>query len=166
MELKHCHTCGQDRPIEEFAKHRNGRQSKCKPCNREYQRWHYRRNKPDYIAKAAAWKLKRRRENVVPLLEYLASHPCVDCGETDPVVLQFDHVRGKDQLISTMLSECRNWDCILYEIQKCEVRCANCHWRRHARERGWLRGSFAALAEPQSAADPSSMAVGIFDREV
>lgn len=65
---------------------------------------------------------------------YLASSSCVDCGETDPVVLHFDHVRGeKIKAVSYMIyhefSLCR----IVLEIEKCDVRCANCHYRRHAR---------------------------------
>ena len=140
MELKHCNTCGQDRPTSEFSKHRNRLQSKCRPCNREYQRGHYQRNKAVYIAKAWIWTSARRTENVLKILVYLKDHPCVDCGESDPIVLQFDHVRGeKTRELSDMLSSGANWARILQEIGKCEVRCANCHWRRHAKEIGWRK---------------------------
>jgi hypothetical protein len=54
----------------------------------------------------------------------------VDCGETDPDVLDFDHVRGKKVCgISRMVGRgYRLWR-IKAEIDKCEVRCANDHRR-------------------------------------
>lgn len=68
------------------------------------------------------WRLK--------VLEYLQGHPCVDCGERDPLVLQFDHVRGdKVDAIARLVSQGRRWEAIEAEIAKCEVRCANCHQR-------------------------------------
>ena len=152
MDLKHCNTCGLDLPLTEFAKHPKGRQSKCKPCNRIYQRAHYRAHKAEYIAKAARWSGIRWRENAVRLLAFLEAHPCVDCGETDPVVLQFDHVRGdKVTDVSEMLGNGTSWENIAREMDKCEIRCANCHWRRHARDRGirklaLVEGQYGAIS--------------------
>jgi hypothetical protein len=67
----------------------------------------------------------------------LLTHPCVDCGESDPVVLEFDHVIGeKKHNIAYLVRSGRNWRSITKEIQKCEVRCANCHRRATARRDG------------------------------
>lgn len=71
------------------------------------------------------------------LYEYLCEHPCVDCGERDPVVLELDHVRGdKRDNIANLIRSGRSWEPIRAEIAKCEVRCANCHRRATARRNG------------------------------
>jgi hypothetical protein len=76
---------------------------------------------------------RRRADLQTKLFHYLLEHPCVDCGENDILVLEFDHVDGvKDREISSMINR-RGWQSILKEISKCEVRCANCHKRRHAK---------------------------------
>jgi hypothetical protein len=78
--------------------------------------------------------------NVRLTYEYLLQHPCVDCGEADPVVLEFDHVNGdKDGNIGNMIGSGRTWRRLLIEIDKCEVRCANCHRRATARRAGTKR---------------------------
>jgi cytochrome c len=67
--------------------------------------------------------------------DYLLSHPCVDCGETDPVVLQFDHLGDKVMNVSMMRARRYKEASIAAEIAKCEVRCANCHLRMGERRR-------------------------------
>jgi 5-methylcytosine-specific restriction endonuclease McrA len=66
------------------------------------------------------------------LLDFLLLHPCVDCGEKDPIVLEFDHriPKDKSKQVSRMLSGHYSWEKIMFEIEKCDVRCANCHRRK------------------------------------
>ena len=62
------------------------------------------------------------------IFQYLLDNPCVDCGEADPVCLDFDHVRGKKLgNISKIRKRGSNSQMLKDEIAKCEVRCANCH---------------------------------------
>ncbi|MEP6776667.1 MAG: hypothetical protein ABJA50_13820, partial [Chloroflexota bacterium] len=71
------------------------------------------------------------------MYEYLLTHLCVDCGESDTIVLEFDHVTGEKKFnIADVTRSGRNWQSIMEEIQKCEVRCANCHRRATAKRGG------------------------------
>lgn len=72
------------------------------------------------------------------IYDFLSDNPCVDCGEIDPTVLSFDHVRGdKIDSVSRMVSSNRRIELIKDEMAKCEIRCHNCHARKTARDRGW-----------------------------
>jgi hypothetical protein len=82
---------------------------------------------------------ERRLLNRDKLLEYLLSHPCVDCGESDPIVLEFDHINGNKIANVSSIKNTKNWDQVLAEIAKCEVRCANCHRRRTASQFLWWK---------------------------
>lgn len=73
------------------------------------------------------------RKNYVDLFKYLEKHPCVDCGEPDIVVLEFDHLRDKKGNVSLHVGNGNSWQRVLEEIEKCEVVCANCHARRTSR---------------------------------
>lgn len=69
---------------------------------------------------------------------YLLTHPCVDCGNTDPRVLEFDHVRGeKKASISELVRTRHSLKAIKLEIDKCEVRCANCHRIKTSEQFSW-----------------------------
>jgi hypothetical protein len=67
---------------------------------------------------------------------YLAKYPCVDCGETDPVVLEFDHRADavKRFNIGSALQRRFSLKTVIAEIEKCDVRCANCHRRKTRKE--------------------------------
>jgi ArsR family metal-binding transcriptional regulator len=68
--------------------------------------------------------------------QYLLENPCGDCGEDNPVVLTFDHVRGEKKLgISDMVGRGWSLETIKAEIRKCEVVCFNCHMRREYNRR-------------------------------
>jgi hypothetical protein len=85
-----------------------------------------------------ASRIKRTRNNREKLVAHLMNNPCVDCGETDWVVLQFDHREPAEKLhsIANMISH-NTWLEILWEMEKCDVRCANCHTRKTALEFGY-----------------------------
>ncbi len=66
------------------------------------------------------------------LHEYLSTHPCIDCSRNNILVLEFDHVHGsKKANVAAMARDERPWSTIQAEINKCEVRCANCHRTQH-----------------------------------
>ena len=118
------------------------RDNLCRPCRSLYKQQHYLANRQRYIDNA-----RERKQTVIParmalLLQFLAHHPCTDCGETDPVVLEFDHLADKSFSISRGLRD-RNWESVLREMAKCDVVCANCHRRRTARRGGHLRAGVA-----------------------
>ena len=95
------------------------------------------------------------RERVAYLIEYFRENPCRDCGETDPVVLEFDHLYGKAFNISKGLRD-RNWQSVLAEIAKCDVVCSNCHRRRTARRGGYLKIVLARADENSTYNRPSA----------
>jgi hypothetical protein len=141
MTMRRCGRCGELKPVEEFAWRRKAKGQRhyyCRPCHSEYHHEHYLANKERYIAQAAEHKAQIRRERTELLIDYLQTHPCVDCGESDPVVLEFDHLRDKSFAVAAKLVD-YPWERILEEIEKCEVVCANCHRRRTAHRRSALR---------------------------
>jgi 5-methylcytosine-specific restriction endonuclease McrA len=91
------------------------------------------KNRPDYVRRAVAQVKARREENRRQLYGYLLSHPCVDCGESDVLVLEFDHRVPADKVRDVGgLAATRRWPSVLMEIEKCDVRCVNCHRRKTA----------------------------------
>lgn len=136
--------CKQEKDIEEFDiknKKTGTRRSYCTVCRRELIKKHYRDNKAKYKKKAVARNKVTRAESYERVYQYLRAHPCVDCKEPDPIVLEFDHMDRaiKFKNVSDMIRSAYSWEMIFAEIEKCEVRCANCHRRRTAKQLNWHR---------------------------
>lgn len=140
--MKNCYKCGEDKPLDEFHKNKNkkdGLQNYCKACAKVRNRNYYLATPERNPQRQASNKMKREAARDY-VREWLMSHPCVDCGETDIVVLEFDHVRGEKKYnIAMMIQRGLGLATIQNEIAKCDTRCANCHRRVTASRGGWWR---------------------------
>tara|TARA_R110000782_G_scaffold234294_1_gene320456 strand:- start:200 stop:562 length:363 start_codon:yes stop_codon:yes gene_type:complete len=89
---------------------------------------HYEANKRK-IKKRSFLRNKSQRHKNKSYVDAIKSiSECVDCGESNPLVLDFDHVKGKKvKCISDMVRCSYSIDTIKKEIDKCELRCSNCH---------------------------------------
>lgn len=108
----------------------------CKICKRAYDNKHYKDNpqRKEYLRQS---RLKYSRKTGKYIYDYLSENPCIDCGESDPIVLQFDHRDGVEKFNNVSSMRNNGIKKIQEEIDKCEVRCANCHARRTAKQFGW-----------------------------
>jgi hypothetical protein len=136
---KICSKCGAEKPLEEFPRRPDrplGRGSVCLACGRAYRRAHYLANIRYYVEKGHRGRLLQRRRNYERLIAYLRSHPCIDCGESDIRVLQFDHLDPREKVaeVSYLVRRGGTWPRVLREIEKCAVRCGNCHRRKTRRD--------------------------------
>ncbi len=141
MQIK-CVTCGKWKDEEEFnwrykslgIRHPTGRE-----CHKPFRKNWYEDNKEEHLLNVKARKERVRQEAKEYVWDYLATHPCVICSESDPVVLEFHHTRDKVMDIAAMGGAGYSLESIQTEIDKCEVVCSNCHRRLTAKERGWFR---------------------------
>jgi hypothetical protein len=127
--MKICHRCKESKPLTEFNLNRakvDGYASTCRACMKVYRKEHYHKYKKKVIVDVLCRRDDIRKE----IWEYKASHSCIDCGESDPVVIDFDHLEDKEFNISHGVARGFSINRIMKEIEKCDVVCANCHRRR------------------------------------
>ncbi len=116
MKLKYCPKCKLSKLISEFGLNKtkyDGLQGNCKTCRNSYLKEWYQDNKILHKARVRVNDDIRHKKIKNTLSEYLLEHPCVDCGEKDIVVLQFDHMRDKEKEIGLMVSRKFAWNKIL-----------------------------------------------------
>lgn len=86
------------------------------------------------------------REKVSQFIcEYLLSHPCEICGETDIVVLEFDHLDPDIKSFDIGARAARGLKTVSEEISKCRVLCSNCHKRHTAKTQKHYKYLFSEL---------------------
>lgn len=133
---KYCGSCKQDKETTEFARNitkKDGLQNACKLCINRFSKARYERSKDAYRERDK--KLRARNQQTV--YEYLLTQSCIDCRVNNPVVLTFDHVRGKKTMeVSNMVKHSWSLKHIFEEIAKCDIRCFNCHMIKDSLRRG------------------------------
>ena len=149
MNLRTCTLCLRSLSTNFFHKKSSGRDGIspwCKDCKCAKARTHYLSNREKIIKRTRVYNKANVKECKEKVANYLSQHPCVDCGETDIVVLDFDHLKNKKANVSRLVATGRKWTIVLREINKCEVRCANCHRRKTAKHGNWYKLLFSTGA--------------------
>jgi hypothetical protein len=138
--MKVCSKCKQNKCDTDFSKRaygKSGLQSWCKECHHIVDKIRQKTHKKKTADKQ--FHKRRKLEHRQFIFDYLNEHPCIDCGESDPVVLEFDHRENKLFGIGSVQGPGTSRERITKEIAKCDVRCVNCHRRKTAKERGYFR---------------------------
>lgn len=147
-DLKRCAICNEHFPTHQFNRRRkstDGLQPHCRECNRIACRAYYLRNPSKHVRDVRANNDQYIARNREVVLAHLFANPCVDCGESDPTVLEFDHVRGeKEGEVPRLAAVPVRHERLVAEIAKCEIRCANCHRRRTGAVQRWWRSGRTA----------------------
>ena len=114
-----CSKCGKTKALSSFQmgyrteRNRWSREGVCKPCV------------------SIRGKIKHKTKNLDVrkyVFDYLKTHPCVDCGESNVLALEFDHLHSKKFDIGTALGgNTKIASRVKEEIKKCVVRCSTCH---------------------------------------
>ena len=138
--MKTCSRCNVDKELSDFYKRkksRDGYRGTCKECDKRYiKQW---KDKSDvYKINEANRKATVRKILREKYIRYMTDKTCIDCGNDDIRLLVHDHVRGKKiGCVLQLLNTLHKWEKILEEIEKCEVRCHNCHFLKSAERGEW-----------------------------
>lgn len=130
------------------------------PLSRKEIKRRYNERHPDRVREQwRRYSSKRRAALQLRLDTIKMERGCTDCGyRAHPRALDFDHRDGalKTFNVSKILRSTQDWNRIQAEIDKCDVRCANCHRIRTAQENHWAN---------RRPGDPSSRDEGWAERQ-
>lgn len=131
---KRCSKCKLEKTAIEFSKNKtraDGLNSWCKLCNKQFNKTWYKDNNPEHRRTIRERKNSYKNSAQRYVIEYLLEHPCECCGETNPVVLEFDHIDSNTKSFNigelTSRVVAKDLGKLKAEMEKCNVLCANCH---------------------------------------
>jgi preprotein translocase subunit SecD len=136
--MKFCPKCKEVKPPTEWPASK--KLNYCSECKREYDREYWQKTKALRNERKRANATQVRNRNRAYVWDFLTKNPCIDCGESDPIVLEFDHIQDKEENVSILVGNAASIERLDEEIRKCEVRCANCHRRKTASQFNWYCG--------------------------
>lgn len=146
---KTCRVCKSIKLTHEFSKDSykiDGKSNRCKQCDKERynSRKEYLQQYHQINRERIAITHKLNIKNIITrvrllVLAYLKEHTCRDCGESNPVLLDFHHIdpSNKYDCVSKLIGSARSWNVVKSEIDKCIVLCANCHRLITSKEQSW-----------------------------
>ena len=133
---KKCNLLKED--FRKYKKSKDGFDTYCKECRRMADKKTYNTNLIGNRIAGLESKNKTRERNRKFINDFLIGKSCIDCGESDPIVLEFDHFENKKDNLCEIIQNC-SIERIEAEIKKCNIRCANCHRRKTAIELGYYK---------------------------
>jgi hypothetical protein len=95
------------------------------------------------VSEKEPYRIRKMRESIAfrkkelfvlrdMIRDFLKDKACVDCGMNDQALLDFDHVHdGRSFRICHALRLLVSPEELMREMRKCELRCRNCHVKRH-----------------------------------
>lgn len=142
MDRRRCARCGRNRLLKSFKTRNKAKgllQSWCVDCRKEFDAERYLTYGERKRQFNKSKEIRARNTNFI--CEYLSTKSCVVCGNSNILSLEFDHVRGVKEF---NISESGSFsiDTLRAEIDKCDVKCANCHRIKTARERDTARHKY------------------------
>lgn len=140
--MKSCTKCGDEFPVKDFPfvnKSTGKRYAMCRPCKRKYDRdkWASQKQQRNPRKRETQKVIRDERRNYI--VSILRASQCVDCGNSDWRVLEFDHRTQKEKEFNIADSVHYSVARIQKEIDKCDVVCANCHRIRTIQQLGYYK---------------------------
>lgn len=142
--MKICCKCGIEKPLEEYGKssrNKDGHVGTCKICKNTRARELYQDWDKERINSKGETRMNCILRNKQFVVDHLKLNCCIDCGESDIVLLDFDHIDTSTKISSVSdLIRGGSMERLETEMSKCEVRCVSCHRRRTAKQFNWYKG--------------------------
>ena len=111
-------------PSEEWLSDPNNQERR-----REARRKWYHNNK-----EKSCEKIKQQKKEIKEWFSnYKGNLKCELCGENHPATIQFHHTNPKEKELEISIAIHNGWSInkVLEEINKCQILCANCHFKLH-----------------------------------